>query len=281
MLIVDSQVHIWAADTPQRPWAKNAKPHRPQPFGMDKLLGEMNAAGVDRAVIVPPSLERTRNDLALDAARAQPERFAVMGKIDTAAPLAPGALAQLREQAGMLGLRFNFKKNMTKLSDPQQLAGVWREAEAAGLPVYIGVTHEHVHWVEDIAVRHPRLRLIFDHMALAGGIKDEAAFAGLDQLLAAAKHPNLAVKVSALPAYSTAPYPFTNLHPYVRRVYDAFGPQRMLWGSDLTRIKNASYRQCVTAFTEEMPWLSAADLEWIMGRALCQWLSWKPAAPAR
>ena len=281
MLIVDSQVHIWAADTPQRPWAKNAKPHRPQPFGMDALLGEMNAAGVDRAVIVPPSLERTRNDLALDAARAQPERFAVMGKIDTAAPLAPGALAQLREQAGMLGLRFNFKKNMTKLSDPQQLAWVWREAEAAGLPVYIGVTHEHVHWVEDIAVRHPGLRLIFDHMALAGGIKDEAAFAGLEQLLAAAKHPNLAVKVSALPAYSTAPYPFTNLHPYVRRVYDAFGPQRMLWGSDLTRIKNASYRQCITAFTEEMPWLSAADLEWIMGRALCQWLNWKPAAPGR
>jgi len=167
------------------------------------------------------------------------------------------------------------------LSDPQQLARVWREAEAAGLPVYIGVTHEHVHWVEDIAVRHPQLRLIFDHMALAGGIKDEAAFAGLDQLLAAAKHPNLAVKVSALPAYSTAPYPFTNLHPYVRRVYDAFGPQRLFWGSDLTRIKNASYRQCVTAFTEEMPWLSVADLEWIMGRALCTWLDWKTTAPAR
>ncbi|MFZ9561592.1 MAG: hypothetical protein ACO273_04845, partial [Burkholderiales bacterium] len=67
MLIVDSQVHIWAANTPERPWAEGAKPHRPQPFGKNELLQEMQAAGVDRVVIVPPSLDRTRNDLALDA----------------------------------------------------------------------------------------------------------------------------------------------------------------------------------------------------------------------
>jgi predicted TIM-barrel fold metal-dependent hydrolase len=82
MLIVDSQVHIWAANTPERPWAPNAKPHRPQPFGKNELLQEMKAAGVDRVVIVPPSLDRTRNDLALDAAQSHPDCFAVMGKIN-------------------------------------------------------------------------------------------------------------------------------------------------------------------------------------------------------
>jgi predicted TIM-barrel fold metal-dependent hydrolase len=85
------------------------------------------------------------------------------------------------------------------------------------------------------------------------------------------------VKVSALPGYTTAPYPYLNLHDHVRRVYDAFGPQRMFWGSDLTRLK-CSYRQCVTMFTEEMPWLTTNDLELIMGRALCDWLDWP--APA-
>ena len=58
MLIVDSQVHIWAANTPERPWAEGAKPHRPQPFGKNELLQEMQAAGVDRVVIVPPSVRR-------------------------------------------------------------------------------------------------------------------------------------------------------------------------------------------------------------------------------
>jgi L-fuconolactonase len=82
MLISDSQVHIWAANTPERPWAPGTRPPCAEPLGHEELLREMNAAGVDRVVIVPPSLDGFRNDLALAAAQAHPDRFAVMGKID-------------------------------------------------------------------------------------------------------------------------------------------------------------------------------------------------------
>ena len=58
-----------------------------------------------------------------------------------------------------------------------------------------------------------------------------------------------------------------------RRVLDAFGPKRMVWGTDLTGIP-CTYRQAVTLFTEELPWLEGADLEWVMGRAICEWLGW-------
>ena len=68
-------------------------------------------------------------------------------------------------------------------------------------------------------------------------------------------------------------YPYRNLHTHVRRVYDAFGPQRMMWGSDLSRLRGTC-RECVTMFTEEMGWLSGQDLEWIMGRTLGEWLGW-------
>jgi len=91
-------------------------------------------------------------------------------------------------------------------------------------------------------------------MALASGVKDEVAFRDLDKLLVAAKRTNIAVKVSALSCYTDAPYPYRNLHIHVRRVYDAFGPQRMMWGSDLSRLRG-TYRECVTLFTEEMGWL--------------------------
>ena len=273
MLIVDSQVHIWAANTPERPWAPNAKPHRPQPFGKNELLQEMKAAGVDRVVIVPPSLDRTRNDLALDAAQSHPDCFAVMGKINPALPASRSQMADWRRQPGMLGLRFNFKKNMERLSKPDYLGRLWAEAEAAGVPVYIGVDQPAVSLVDAVAERHPQLRIILDHMALASGAKDDEAFRDIEMLLAIAKRPNVGIKVSALPGYSTEPYPYRNLHGYVKRVYDAFGPGRMFWGSDLTRLK-CSYRQCVTVFTEEMSWLTADDLELIMGRALCEWLDW-------
>jgi predicted TIM-barrel fold metal-dependent hydrolase len=278
MLIVDSQVHIWAANTPERPWAPGAKAHRAEPFGYADLRREMAAAGVDRVVIVPPSLDRTRNDLALDAARLYPDQFAVMGKINPALPESRAALAHWRATPGMLGLRFNFKKNMERLSNPEYMGWVWAEAERAGIPIYVGVDHPAVQLVDAVAERHPRLRLILDHMALASGAKDDEAFRDLDLLLAIAKRPNVAVKVSALPGYTRAPYPYSKLHQYVRRVYDAFGPQRLFWGSDLTRLP-CTYHQCVTLFTEEMPWLGTADLELIMGRALCEWIGW-PAGQA-
>lgn len=53
--------------------------------------------------------------------------------------------------------------------------------------------------------------------------------------------------------------------------------ERMFWGSDLSRLRGP-YRECVTMFTEEMPWLSARDLEWIMGRGICEWVEWKSGA---
>ena len=71
MKIVDAQVHIWAANTRQRPWPARGEPHR-APLGKDELLAEMDKAGVDGVVIVPPSWEGDRNDLAIEAAKAHP-----------------------------------------------------------------------------------------------------------------------------------------------------------------------------------------------------------------
>lgn len=57
MQVVDSQVHIWAADTPECPWPARHAPHKPEPITKDVLLGEMAIAGIDRAVLVPPHLK--------------------------------------------------------------------------------------------------------------------------------------------------------------------------------------------------------------------------------
>ena len=76
-------------------------------------------------------------------------------------------------------------------------------------------------------------------------------------MLALAKYSNVAVKFSGAPSYSSHPYPYRNIHTYIRQVFDAFGPAPCFWGTDITRMP-CSYRQCVTMFTEELPWLRAA-----------------------
>jgi predicted TIM-barrel fold metal-dependent hydrolase len=274
MLIADAQVHVWAADTPERPWPPGRhKAHRPQPLGPDELLREMNEASVDRAVLVPPSWEGERNDLAIAAARAHPERFAVMGRLDPDAADAQEKLQRWRSQ-GMLGLRFSLHRPFSEpILTEGRMDWVWAECERQGLPIFVLVKHATVHLIDDVAARYPALKLVMDHCALDSSKRDHEAFRDFDKMLAIAKRPNVAAKVSCFPGYTTDTYPYRYTHEYIRQVFDAFGPQRTFWGTDLSRLP-CSYRQGVTMFTQEIPWLKGDDLAWVMGRGLCQWIGW-------
>lgn len=274
MLIVDAQVHVWGPDTPERPWAAGLKPQRAEPLLPSELLESMHRAGVDRAILVPPRIEAGRNDFSTNAAQAYPDRFAVMGRLDPQAPDARARLREWREQSGMLGLRFTLKHSLEGLLTEGHMDWVWPECERAGLPLYIAVTQKNADIVAGVAQRYPALRLVLDHLAIASDkLKDEEAFRDLDRVLDLARFANVAVKATAMPCYTTDTYPYRKLHPYLERVVGAYGPRRVFWGSDLTRLRGP-YRECVTMFSEEMPWLSATDLEWIMGRGLCEWLGW-------
>lgn len=282
MLIADSQVHIWGPNTPERPWKTGpVKPHREVPLEADELARLMDEAGVNRAILVPPSWDGGRNDLALSAARRDPGRYAVMGRLDTSAPDARGRIATWRGQPGMLGLRCSFNRGeWAPVIAEGGLDWLWQESEKAGVPIMLMMTHAMMDLVDRIAERHPGLKLALCHLSLNSSKRDEEAFRDLDKLLALARRPNVSVKVSALPAYTTDAYPYRRLHPHLRRVYDAYGPRRMFWGTDLARLP-CTYRQAVSMFTEEIPWLAGTDKEWIMGRALCEWLGWKAPAGAR
>ena len=277
MKIVDAQVHIWAANTPERPWPARAEPHR-EPLGKDELLAEMDGAGVQGVVLVPPSWEGDRNDLALEAAALHPDRFCVMGRFDPEVPGAREALAGWKKQKGMLGVRFTFHTEVLRapLLDGR-FDWVWGALEKHGIPAMVIFHHEYLHLLDDIARRHPGLRLVLDHLGLKStkGYPEATNFATLDKVLALAARPNLAVKVSALPCYADdKTWPFRSLHEPIRRAFDAFGPQRTFWGSDLSRLP-CSYREGVTMFTEHMPWLKGSDLEGVMGRGLCDWIGWR------
>ena len=276
MFIADAQVHIWGANTPGRPWREGpVKPHREPPLTGEELLREMDAAGVNRAILVPPSWDNDRNDLCLAAAQRWPDRFAVMGRMSMEAPESRAKIATWREQQGMLGLRCSFNRpKWSPMLTEGRVDWLWQESEKAGMPLMLMITQPMVHLIDRVAEKYPRLKLTLCHLALQSSKKDKEAFRDLDLLLAIAQRPNVAVKVSALPTYTTDAYPYCALHPHLKRVHAAFGAKRMFWGTDFARL-SCTYRQAVTMFTEEMPWLPPGDLEWIMGRGLCEWLDWK------
>jgi predicted TIM-barrel fold metal-dependent hydrolase len=275
-LIVDSQVHLWKAPLPDWPWVPGLVPQLPDPFTIEKLVPLMDEAGVDRAVIVPPSWPGDRNDYGLEAARRYPGRFAVMGRIPLQDPKSAQLLPKWKEQPGMLGIRVTFLRGAQVNWVTDGTADwLWSAAEKAGLPVMFLAPGRSAEFAP-IAERHPQLTLIIDHMSLmleiakAGKIKE-----AIDQVVALAKYPNVSVKLSSSPTYSFEPYPFRDMTVHLKRCFDAYGPQRCYWGTDLTNaFAKSTYRQRVTQFTEELDFLSEEDKDWVMGRAILARLGW-------
>ena len=272
-MIVDAQVHVWKPEAPDRPWVPGRVAQLPEPFTIEKLVPMMDEAGVDRVVIVPPSWEGDRNDYALEAVKRYPGRFAVMGRIPLQNPQSAALLPKWKEQPGMLGIRVTFQRNQAAWLTDGTADWFWPAAEKSGLPVMFLASGQAPQFAR-IAERHPQLILIIDHMGLTADVAKNMPEA-IGQTVALAKYPNVSCKVSSAPTHSSEPYPFRDMKPHLRRVIEAFGPQRCYWGTDLTNsLAKASYRQRITHFTEELDFLSASDKEWIMGRGILTRLGW-------
>jgi predicted TIM-barrel fold metal-dependent hydrolase len=274
VLIVDAQVHIWSSGKPT-----NANHRQVAAFTKDDLLKEMDEAGVHAAVIHPPaSWDPNSNELAVEAARRHPDRLAILGNFPLDRPESRNLVDTWKQRPGMLGLRFVFLQPHQKTWPTDgTIDWLWPAAERAGLPVAL-LAGTFLPKVAQVAERHPRLKLIIDHLGRPSGTRDDAAWASLPEMLALAKYPNVAIKATGAPSYSSQAYPYRNIHDHLKAIHDAFGPARMFWGTDITRMP-CSWRQCVTMFTEELPWLRGRDLELVMGRAVCDWLGW--GLPAR
>lgn len=273
MQIVDAQIHLWGEGVP-------SPSHRQvTSFTAEEAIAMMDEGGVDAAVIHPVPWDPNSQQIALEAVERYPERFAMLGEVPLRDPQSASRVASLRDRPGVLGLRFLL------LSDPARqwlhdgdMDWLWPVAEEAGVPIAVMVT-DSLDLIGGIAERHPDLRLTIDHLGGRGGmttLKDHEAMTHMPDLLALARHPNVAVKATGAPSYSSESYPFPVMQTYIRQIYDAFGPKRTFWGTDITKMP-CSWRECITMFTEELPWLSDDDKRLIMGDAVCAWWGWNRA----
>jgi predicted TIM-barrel fold metal-dependent hydrolase len=274
-LIVDAQIHLWKAESEDWKWVPGMTPQLPEPFTIEKLVPLMDEAGVDRCVIVPPSWPGDRNDYALEAARRYPDRFRVMGRITLRNPAMAAQLPTWKQQQGMLGIRVTFLGADAGMLTDGAADWFWPAAEKAGLPVMFYAPGRSA-IMAPIAERHPGLQLIVDHSGVVGTMAKEGTMdAALAQTVALAKYPNVSVKLSAWPAASQQSYPWEDVKSWIKRAFDAFGPNRSFWGTDLTNSwTRGTYRQRVTHFTETLDFMSEQDKDLVMGKAILAKLGW-------
>jgi len=278
MPILDSQVHAYERDHPGRPWA--AVLHGPPEVTGDEMVRAMDAVGVDGALLVSPfTMYRYDASYAIDVHAAHPGRFALIKPVDPADPAVADRIAQWAAQDGAVAVRIMMTRGVS--SDPAD-PGINRVLAAAAkhsLPVNL-LCWGRLEQVERMAAHNPNTRLVIDHLGLQQPFEPPPPmepFADLPQVLKLAAHANVAIKISGACTLSREPYPYNDIWAPLGRIFEAFGFDRCMWGTDWTRaVALLTYQQGVDAF-RNTDRLSASDRAALMGGTLQRVYDWWPA----
>ena len=275
MLITDSQVHIWKAEAPARTWPDDhITPEKPNGWTAEQMLAEMDAAGVNRAVIVPPVWcgDSLANEHAFEACDRFPGRFAVMARFDQHAASARDRLRNYLTQPHVLGIRLSGWSMPELLPPDSEYGWFWDACDQQGIPLMI-LIGARVAELEPIVERHPNLTIIIDHIAALLRQRGPAAFDNLPDLLALAAHPNVHIKTTSVAAMSAEPYPYADLQAVIRKAYDAFGPRRILWGANYT-LGDVPYTNALGHVRDGLDFIAEEDKGWVLGKNASVLLNW-------
>lgn len=263
--IIDSHIHYWEPDRPDRPWHKGGV-NLGQPLSVEALLDDAQRAGVSKIVQVTPSIMGWDNQYGVEGAQRFPDRvIGVIGRFDPTAPEMPHRLAELKAQPKMFGVRITLIGEWSNWLSDGTLEPLLAEAGKLGLRMQIYGPHRAKELLA-AAQRHSETIFLIDHMTLAHA--DAEPFKDWSNVLALAAAPNVYMKASYFPEVAHAPFPFATITRYVRDLYDRFGPDRLIWGSNYPpSAKACTYKENVD-FLRELPFLSESDKEKIFGKTL-------------
>jgi predicted TIM-barrel fold metal-dependent hydrolase len=277
--IIDSQVHAYEANTPKRPW--HSVPNWPPHVTGDEMVAAMDKVGVDGAIFISAfSLYQYDASYAVEVQRAHPGRFAIVKPINPDDAAAAEVIADWKKTPGAVGVRIMMTTREGYSPDHPGIARILREAVRNDLPVNL-----HCWGNLDAAMtlidRHPDSRFIIDHLGLLQPRTPPAPpqpWTDLPKVLALAKRPNAVIKVSGACTLSQKPFPYPDIWDPLARVFEAWGFERCLWGTDWTRaFAVLNYAQGVEPFLKTDR-LSASERAMLMGGACAKAYGWSPRA---
>jgi predicted TIM-barrel fold metal-dependent hydrolase len=277
MTIVDSQVHAYEANTPKRPWA--SVPNWPDHVTGDEMVAAMDKVGVDGAIFISSfSMYRYDASYAVEVAKAHPTRMAIVKPVDPDDPGVADVIAEWKKIPGAVGIRIMVPKENKRDANDPGLDRILRAAVRYDFPVNM-LCWGNLDVGTALVDRHPDTRFIIDHLGIVQPRVPPAPpepWADLPKVLALAKRPNAVIKVSGACTLSREPYPFADIWDPLARVFDAWGFERCLWGTDWTRaFAVVNYENAVRPFVETKR-LSDSERAMLMGGACIKAYRWSP-----
>ena len=275
-LTIDCQVHCYERNRPERPWHGHLE--GPDEVTGDDMVAAMAAVGVDGAILISPfSLYRHDASYALEVYEKHPGKFGLVRPFDPQSGTVAEDVAEWTATRGVVGCRVMLAGQEYEADHPG-LNAIFAACARAGVPVNV-MAAGRLPLLTELARRNPDTQVIIDHVGLAQPFVPPAPpepFADLPNVLAAAELDNVVIKISGACTLSHEPFPYPDIWEPLARIFDAYGLDRCLWGTDWTRaVRLLNYEQGVEAFrvTDR---LSDSDRATLMGGTLARVYKWSP-----
>jgi predicted TIM-barrel fold metal-dependent hydrolase len=263
---IDAHVHVWHPDIKKYPLKKDFEKSdmQPQSFTADELFSHCKPAGVNRIVLIQMSFYEYDHTYMCEMMDAHPGVFSGVALIDHRAD---GVAREMDELAskGMRGFRLHSHGDAKDWVDNPNMQTLWRKAGKDGLAVCPLINPTDIPYVDALCKKFPDTTVVVDHFArigLSGTIESDY----LDNLCRLARFQNTHVKTSAFYALGKKSPPYDDLGPMIRKVVDAFGPERLMWASDCPfQVQgNHSYGASIALIRDRVDFLSESDKQWLL-----------------
>ncbi len=274
---IDCQVHCFERNHPGRPWQGHLE--GPEEVTGDDMVAAMDAVGVDGAILISPySLYRYDPSYVLDAYAQHPGKFGLVRPFDPESETIDEEMAEWTGTPGVVGARIMLGAQECEATHPG-LNAIFAAGARAGVPVNVMASGK-LPLLRELARRNPNTQIIIDHVGITQPFVPPAPdepFADLDNVLETAAYDNVAIKISGACTLSHEPFPYLDIREPLGRVFQAYGLDRCLWGTDWTRaVRILTYEQGVEAFRAP-DWLSDSERAILMGGSLARIYNWSPA----
>ncbi len=279
-LTIDCQVHAYERNRPERPWVGFLT--GPDEVTGDDMIAAMAAVGVDGAILISPfSLYGYDASYALEVYARHPTKFGLVRPFDPNSQTIDADMEEWIATPGVVGARIMLA-NLDYEADHPGLNGILAAGGRAGVPVNV-MSAGKLPLLRELARQNPDTQIVIDHVGLAQPFDPPPPaepFADLPNVLSLAELDNVAIKISGAGTLSHQPFPYPDIREPLGRIFDAYGLERCLWGTDWTRAVNLlNYEQGVEAFRVS-DWLSDSDRATLMGGSLARIYDWSPEADA-
>ncbi len=262
---IDAHVHVWTPDLKSYPLAKGYKKEQMNPasFTPEQLFSHCRPHGVKRIVLIQMSYYGFDNGYMLDMMKKHPGVFSGVAVIDEDDQ--PARTMQDLAKQGVRGFRIRQRERAGNgWLNTKGMAAMWKAGAAHGLAMCHLCQPDSFPAIEQMCGKFPQTPVVIDHFGRLG-IDGTIPEKDLDNLCRLGKQKNAHVKVSAFYALGKKKAPYRDLLPMIRRLLDAFGPERLMWASDgpFQVVDGHHYGPSID-LVKEADFLSAGDKAWLL-----------------